>query len=618
MLIPECDMMPVDKSNVGRRSLIRTISAAGSIGLAGCSFQRNSPDGENKHTKRTEKPAASKPIGGTWVEGTTADASHLVPYLASDQSTQDAIGLLMDWGGVINEELEIEPMLFERWELSDSKDVLTIKIRENLRYSEPYGKLTAEDYIYQINNINQNDDDSWHGYPYVSSFFINDDPIKYEKTGKYTLRGELPEKRPYWLFTDPTKWMKPLPKKLLEPYVKNKDLEGLKKSDEIANATWTGNLGPFKLKKWQRQSKIEYTRNKDYYLAETKKYKNAPYVNKYVRQIFNESSTTLSALKSGDVTQAGLSVFKAGQFQQDPNVNVLSSKFGSSIDYIAMNQRANGWKPFRKKEVRQAFAMAIDKDIILKKVQQSYGTKVHTWSPKWGPFYDKEQVWIPNGPQITKAKQKIDNTLSNHTYEDNKLVDQKGNQVQLKLVYSTGWKSTRILKDYLTQQYNKLGVKINSQGTSLTNLYGNYLQNSAKNPEWNAGPWNGGPRDVSTSKKSWDLIPTGFDHAAYTPWDVMGMLFPKKASFNSSGYVPSRDNLMKQTSAAASASSKKETQKIVSKLLGYLSKEQPVIFTDCGADISGYRKKVAGLEQPKNQYTSNDAARELYFNNEKK
>ncbi|WP_158413726.1 ABC transporter substrate-binding protein [Haladaptatus cibarius] len=606
--------MPLDKSNVRRRSIMRTFAAAGTLGLAGCSFQQDSQDGTGSQTKGTQKQAASKPIGGTWVEGTTADASHLVPYLASDQSTQDAIGLLMDWGGVINDDLEIEPMLFESWELSDSNDVLTIKLRENLRYSEPYGKLTAEDYIYQLNTINQNDKDSWHGYPYVNSFFIDGEPIKYEKTGKYTLRAELPEKRPYWLFTDPTKWMKPLPKKLLKPYVKNKDMEGLKKADEIVNATWTGNLGPFNLKKWQRQSKMEYTKNDDYYLAETKEYKNAPYVKKYIRQIFNESSTTLSALKSGDVTHAGLSVFKASQFKQNPNVNVLSSKFGSSIDFIAMNQRENGWKPFRKKAVRQAFAMAIDKNVIIEKVQRGYGTKVHTWSPKWGPFYDQEGVWVPNGPKIKKAKRKINAALPNHSYRNGRLTDSGGNQVELKLVYVTGWKSTRILKDYLAQQYDKLGVKINAQGTSLTNLYGNYAQNSGKNPKWSAGSWNGGPRSNSTSKKSWDLIPSGFDHAAYTPWDVMSMLFPKKGSFNWWGYVPSRNDLMQQVNSAAKASTKKETQKIVSELLSFISKEQPVVFTDCGAVVEGYRKKVAGLEQPKNQYTSNDAARELYFN----
>lgn len=615
-----------------RRSVVQTMLAAGAFGLAGCSSQSPNQSstaggGSTGASTKSEStiedsetlPPGERPVGGTWVAGTTSDASHMVPYLASDQTTQNAIGLVCDWGGVINDDLEIEPHLLKNWEMNESNDVLTLEIRDTLRYSDPYGKLTAEDYMYEIEHIRQNKDDLWHGYPYTGSFYIDGEPIKYEKKGKYKIRAELPKPRANWKFTDSTKWIKPLPKKLLKPFVENKDLKGLKQSDEIVNASWTGNLGAYKLKSWNRQSKMVFERNPDYYLAETDEFKNAPYFDRYVRQIFEEQSTITSSLKTGDVTSAGLDYFKADVFKDRDDVTVVDSKYGPGINFLCMNQRANGWTPFRKKEVRQALALALDKETIINQIYQGYATKAHTWSPKWGPYYDESNVWIPNGPKMEVARKKLQEALPEHQFNGDTFVGPNGNQVSLKLVYVSGWKDYEYTKDYVKSRLEALGFKVTVEGTSMTNLYGNYCQNSAKNTkgvsetDWSAGPWNGGPPSQSTSKEDWDLMTMGFDHAAYTPWDVMKMLFPKKGNFNWWGYVPERDDLSEKISAAANAETKEKTQKVVSNLLGYLSEQQPILYTVCGYTMSGYRKKVAGLEEPKNPYTSNDASKELYF-----
>jgi len=79
---------------------------------------------------------------------------------------------------------------------------------------------------------------------------------------------------------------------------------------------------------------------------------------------------------------------------KDPDVNLMSQA-GLNIGYLAMNALK---PPFDKKEVRQAVAMAIDRDAILKEVYQGAGQKAKNPIPPTIWSYDDSTVDYPYDP----------------------------------------------------------------------------------------------------------------------------------------------------------------------------------------------------------------------------
>lgn len=630
----------------GNRRKFLKAGGAGAVAftIAGCSGSDTSDttttsddtttEGGDETTDETTTTAGNEAeVGGTYIRGYTSDAKVLVPFLESDEVSSEALNRMVDYGAHISEDIEMDGFFFETWEQNDANDVVTYKLRENLEYGAGYGELTADDYIFSIENLRQVQE-SWTGYSYTDQFYINGDPIEVEKLGKYEFRANLPEARANYKFNDYISYMRPLPQDLLKKYLpsfqddseaaKENFTQQIKKDPDLKDGSWTGNLGAYNLQNWERQSKLTFERNPDYYLAGEDEYpEDIPYPETFVMQIFDEESTITSALKNGGVTQAAIDEFKADTFEQNDEVQVWHSQYGSGLFYVSLNHRINGWEGLRNRDVRHGLAMALDKNAMTEKIAQGYADPAHTWSPTWGPYYDEEGVWKPNGPRIEEAKSKIESGLSDkgYQYDGDQLVGPDGNQVELTLAWLTGSRSVKLTKDYLKQQFGKIGIKLNLEGVNWNTLLGSYAANSHKNlteeqkqnnlndgePDWTAGPYNGGPWNQSVSKEQWDLMTgIGFDHGAYSPWSVIKMQFSEKGSFNWFGLSPEKD-VAKLANNAAAASNQQKTKENLQEVLVYLSEYQPVLFTQSEHALIGYRESVQGLEEAENFYTQNSA-----------
>lgn len=610
---------------IDRRKYLASIGLAAGVSVAGCSTRDSSSTTTQSGGDQTTTSKSQPSVGGQWIQGQTSGVQTLIPFLSTDEISDYALARVLDYGAFISPDLEPKGLWFENWEMNDANDVIRYKLRENLQYGGDLGQVTVDDYLYSLKHIHQNKE-NWAGYNYVSKFYIDGEPINYVKEGKYTFRAELPSARANRMFNDYTMWMRPLPKGILEKYVPSKDIQGLKKDEQLVNASWTGNLGPFTLDEWKRQSHLTFKRNENYYLREAEEYPDdIPYFESYKMQQFNSTSAISSALKTGGVTASKINPFKADTFEQADDVQVVTNKYGSGLFYVTLNQRLNGWEGFRNKDVRQAFAMALDKQTMIQNIQQGYATPAHTWSPVWGPYYSEEGIWKPDGPRIEEAKSKIESALDGYTYENGKLKGPDSNQVELKLAWVTGSKTTKLTKDYLQSQFNKLGVSVTLQGVNWTTMLGKYCKNSASNTEgvseadWVASPFNGGPWDQSTSPRDWDIMTgVGFDHGAYTPWSVIQMLFTTRGSYNWAGYVPPESfDLNTKLQEAAAAGSREKTKSLLQSTMNMLSEEQPVLFSMTEKVLTGYRDRVAGLDtDPENFYgavNGNSKNRQLYF-----
>ncbi len=619
-----------NRPGLRRRDWLKYLGLASGVGLAGCSGGAdggtdggggdggNGDDGMNNGDDDTP---TDKPIQGTFTSGTSSEARSIHPYDIGDEATGNRLDLLFDGGGAINEDIEFEPRWFKTWDLADSADVVEYELHDNLEWGGDYGQLTAEDYLYHIENVWQVDE-NWAGYQYVSEFFIADDPIAFEQTGELSIRAELPEPRVNWLHDDPLLYVLPLPKELAQNYVPDQDIEGLKQAEEITEGSISGNLGAYQFESWERNSKMRLVRNDEYYLREkTEKYGDAPFFEELVLQVFDEQSTAYSALEAGDITSTGVEARKTTQFDDVDSVKLWHSQFGSGIFWLNLNHRINGWKPIREsREVRQAFAHLFDKDVLIEQVFRGNANPVDTFHPRWGPYYDDQEIFVPEA-SVEIAKEKFESgTPYDYGYDGDEFVNADGEQVELKMVIRAGSQSNEIVANFMQQQLEKAGIALSIEATEWSNLLGKYAMTSAEHvedvdePDWSVGQFNGGPWDQATSENAWDMMyGLGFSHGAYSPWSTLQLTLTERGSFNMWGYTTNEFDIEGTLNEAAASQTKTEATDVLVDLFGFLSRDQPLVWSFNDHTIIGYRDSVGGLPDVVNAFSSPDTARELFF-----
>jgi len=395
-----------------------------------------------------------------------------------------------------------------------------------------------------------------------------------------------------------------MPKGLLEKYVPDKDLEGLQQDEEVQQLAYSGNLGAYDFEEWEREAKFTATRNDDYYMHDAddvpESWQNAPFFDRFTYKVIPEESTRLSAIKTGEVTQTGIPSNKVDQLEGTDGmyINVVPQAFNSLLIY---NQRANGWGPFREQSVRQALANAVDKQAVVENVLRGYANVAHTFQPQFSEWYDDSRVvetGVGDSYDHDQVRSDLESALSgtDYGYDGDQVVGPDGDQVTLKLVYPTGTQTTETTCEFIAQEYGGVGIDVELEGVQFNTLLSKYAQNSydgSGEPEWNAGPFNAGPRDEATSEEAWDMqYGIVFNTYPRTPSSTR-VFWDKKESTNYFGYYPETDfgSLYDQASQATDES---ERQELYAEIFGSLSEEQPCNFINMGVDIFGYDEQVRG------------------------
>lgn len=115
--------------------------------------------------------------------------------------------------------------------------------------------------------------------------------------------------------------------------------------------------GPFKAKQYERNQLFVMEANPDYHDG-------APSLAKIERPVIKDPATRLNKYKSGEIDILQLERQDLDAIKKDEKLSKDVKPFDRpSIYYIGINQKS--YAPFKDKRVRQAFAMAIDKDRIV-------------------------------------------------------------------------------------------------------------------------------------------------------------------------------------------------------------------------------------------------------------
>ncbi len=281
------------------------------------------------------------------------ELTKLDPAMVQDGDTIDVIQQVFEGLVGWSTDSKVEPRLAESWTVSKDGRVYTFKIRKNVKFSN--GRpLTADDFKYSIERAA----DPKLTSPTTATYLGAVVGVSEKLAGKAqevkgvrvvdpnTLEITIDKPRPYFLgdLTYPASWAV--------------CKEALKDGAEITAPEQMVGTGPFKAETFIPNEKISLVANKDYWAG-------APKLDGIDRPIVKDANTRLNMFKTNQVDLTRVERADAVGIKADAALKDSLKFFDRpALYYVGLNCQT--YAPFRDRRVRQAFAMAIDSDAVVK------------------------------------------------------------------------------------------------------------------------------------------------------------------------------------------------------------------------------------------------------------
>jgi peptide/nickel transport system substrate-binding protein len=313
---------------------------------------------------RAEEPAESVPPvpGDSFIEGSIADASNLVPIIASDSASRGICNLLFNGLVKYAPDLTLTGDLAERWDVEEGGLVIVFHLRRNVRWHDG-APFTAADVEFTYRAmIDPSVPTPYSGdFERVESLEVLDDS---------TVRVRYKEPFAPGL----SSWgMSIIPKHLFE------------------GADWRTTplarqpvgTGPYRFKRWKTDESIELIANPDYF-------EHRPHIDRYVTRVIPDQATMFLELSTQQLDTGGLTPLQYVRQTDTPFFQRHYRKFrypSFTYAYIGWNMRD---PRFADRRVRQAMNLAINKDDIITGVLFGLG------QPTSGPFLPSSWAYNPD------------------------------------------------------------------------------------------------------------------------------------------------------------------------------------------------------------------------------
>ncbi len=358
---------------------------------------------------------AETPVrGGTLTITQTAEPQGLDP-LSNTQAAIDRItyGNIMEGLIKVSDSGKLVPCLATSWTVSPDGKVYTFKIRKGVKFhnGEPFNAKVAK---WNLERAKAPDTKNIH-----PEYFRG--IAKMETPDDYTLVITLKDVDALFLVH------------LAEGdavFAPMKGYENLK-SHPIGT-------GPFKFVKWVKGDRVELARFDGYWNPKL------PYLNKVIIKFMGDATAQVAALKAGDIDVIGSIAAPelAAGLAKDKRFKVTA---GTSTGEVIMSTN-NKAKYFSNKKVRQAIAMAIDRQAVIDLVMFGYGTPIGSfWSPST-PYYKDLTGLFPYNPE--RAKKLLAEAGYPNGFEAT---------IKLPAIYSYSKRAGEVIADML----GKIGIKLN-------------------------------------------------------------------------------------------------------------------------------------------------------------
>jgi oligopeptide transport system substrate-binding protein len=342
----------------------------------------------------TSKADASKqililPLGGS------RDLKTIDPALSTDAGSITAINLVFTGLVQLDNKLQVRDQLAASHTVSPDGLRWTFKLRPNLTFSD--GKpLTSADVAYSIDRALQPAVKSSVAPIYLA---LVKDADKMTAGKIKTIIGDgiltpdpetvviiITKKAPYFLDALTYSCSYVIEKSMIEQYGNTGFVDHLSQG--------IGGDGPFMVSKYEHGKEIEFVPNPRYYGPK-------PQLKKIVIPFYSESDTVYRAYQAGQVDQAiyipsaEIAAAKAlpqGQFHAPPQL---------WMSYYAMNYLI---KPFDNIKIRQAFALAINKETLAHDIYKDAAIATNHIVPQGMPGYNADLTGPAGVKSVTGDK----------------------------------------------------------------------------------------------------------------------------------------------------------------------------------------------------------------------
>jgi ABC-type transport system substrate-binding protein len=323
-----------------RLSLLVVVSI---VALASIGCKGGGGGGFSERTAKGKENVFRYPIPD---EPTTLD-----PGLVQDGDTIDALQQVFEGLVGWSEDNQVEGRLAEKWDIEDGGKTYVFHLRKGVKFHNGR-EVTADDIKWSIER-NTSAALASPNWQYVGDIV----GVKDHHDGKTdTISGievrdpstiviKIDKPRPYFLGKLTY---------LISGVVAKEAVPADGPMTDIKQMVGTG---PFKAAQYERSQILALDANKDYWGG-------APSIDRIERPIIKDPATRLNKYKSGEIDLVSLERQDLDAIKKDDKLSKDLKPFDRpSIWYVGLNQHS--YPPFKDKRVRQAFAMAIDKDRIV-------------------------------------------------------------------------------------------------------------------------------------------------------------------------------------------------------------------------------------------------------------
>jgi oligopeptide transport system substrate-binding protein len=321
------------------------------------------------------------------------DPITLDPACASDADSAAYIVEIFSGLVSFDKDLKVIPDIAETIDVSPDGLVYTFHLRNNVEFHDASRRVVADDFKFSIERAVNPDTQSTVGEVYLDDIVGVDEFIAGsadEVSGIKVINDgtlEITIKEPIVYFLD----------KLTYPTAYVVDRREVTDSTCFEGADWTLNpngTGPFKMKEFVLGERIELEANTKFYLEPK------PSLQQVTFLLAGGSPLVMYENDEIDVSGVG---FNDVERIRDPN-EPLNAEYHTganmSTDYIGFNVEE---PPFDDPEIRRAFAMATDRNLVAETVLMDILLPAKGVLPPGIPGYDENFEGIPYDPEAARA-----------------------------------------------------------------------------------------------------------------------------------------------------------------------------------------------------------------------
>ncbi|GCE13731.1 peptide ABC transporter substrate-binding protein [Tengunoibacter tsumagoiensis] len=392
------------------------------------------------------------------------DVATLDPALVEDTDSNFPIQSIYTGLVTLDSKLQVKPQLAESYNVSSDQMTYTFKLRSGLKFSDG-SPLTAKDVIYSINRtvLPATKSDVSYYLQLLKDFdkvnagtlpTLIDDSLSAPDDNTVVIKISQPAAYFLQALSYPTSYV--VNQKLVERY-------GPQWTDHLDEGAGSG---PFKVASYSHSKGIELVANDTYYGKK-------PGLKKLSIPFFTDQAAMYRAYQSKQLDYTPVPPENLETERSNKQFRELSQL---SISYLAMNYLA---KPFDNIKIRQAFALALNKDIIVKTAVRGAYTATNHMIPQGMPGYDLE-LKGPDGTTSTKGNPDKAKTLLAEGLKEEGL----SSLPPITLTYYAKNPGFKKAIDQAQQQWqDNLGVTVTVNSVARAELL--KLESATKN---NAGP----------------------------------------------------------------------------------------------------------------------------------